>query len=136
MMKKIVVFVIILINMNAQTLKNFTSDGCTMFLDGTPKNPKLWQTCCIRHDIEYWMGGSYEERLEADRVFEACIDASGTPKMGSIMYIAVRVGGAPYLYTPFRWGFGWDYGRWYQKRTIQEQKMVEDLKSWWPLTKN
>ncbi len=132
-MKKMMLFLIILSNIDAEMIKNFTSDGCSMFADGTKNDPKLWLKCCIRHDVDYWMGGSFEERVIADEIFEQCIASKGTPKMGSFMHFGVRLGGSPYLLTPFRWGYGWDYGRWYQKRTPQEQQLVDDLKLGWPL---
>jgi hypothetical protein len=28
--------------------------------------------------------------------------------MSSLFYAAVRVGGTPWLPTPWRWGYGWD----------------------------
>ena len=134
-MKKIILFILILSSINAQMIKNFTSDGCSMFVDGTANKPNLWLKCCIRHDVDYWMGGSWEERIVADKIFEKCIDNTGTPAMGRMMYLGVRIGGAPYLFTPFRWGYGWDYGRWYQKRTKKEQEIVDNLKLGWPIKK-
>lgn len=39
-------------------LSSFTSDGCSLFIDGTFENPELWKDCCFKHDIAYWKGGT------------------------------------------------------------------------------
>ena len=66
--------------------------------------------CCVTHDLAYWRGGSCRERLEADRVLRSCISDAGHPVLARIYFLGVRVGGAPALRTPWRWGFGWPYG--------------------------
>ncbi|WP_216662021.1 hypothetical protein [Niveibacterium sp. COAC-50] len=45
----------------ADTLKPFTTDGCSSFPDGTPWQQTLWLDCCVKHDIAYWIGGTKEE---------------------------------------------------------------------------
>jgi len=47
-------------------IKPFTTDGCSLFPDGTLKDNTLWKSCCIEHDKAYWRGGSYPERQAAD----------------------------------------------------------------------
>lgn len=47
-------------------LSNFTSDGCSLFIDGTFENPELLKDCCFQHDIVYWQGGTKREREVAD----------------------------------------------------------------------
>ena len=59
---------------NQMELADFTSDGCSLFADGTFENPELWKECCIRHDIAYWRGGTEKEREKADLVFKSCIE--------------------------------------------------------------
>jgi hypothetical protein len=55
------------------------------------------------------MGGTREERKQADLALEKCVSQKGHPYIGKIMYYGVRVGGVYWLPTPFRWGFGWSY---------------------------
>ncbi len=113
----------------ADTLKPFTSDGCSEFPDGIEGHEDLWLNCCIQHDLAYWKGGSYQQRLEADRQLEQCVTAVGQPLIAKIMLAGVRIGGSPYLNTPFRWGYGWPYGRGYKPLTDEELEQVKRLQS-------
>ena len=45
-----------------QQLRPFVSDGFSVFPDGAIRQSTLWLKCCIAHDLDYWKGGSYEER--------------------------------------------------------------------------
>ena len=81
----------------------FTSDGCSCWPDYE------WIDCCVEHDAIYWMGGTREERKQADIALQKCVSLKGYPIIGKIMYYSVRVGGVYWLPTPFRWGFGWSY---------------------------
>ena len=54
-------------------IADFTSDGCSLFLAVTYKDPELWKSCCVEHDIAYWKGGTEEEREAADLKFRECI---------------------------------------------------------------
>ena len=56
--------------MVGKDLKPFTSDGCSVFPDGNLEQQSLWVNCCIRHDLAYWKGGTYEERLASDQALE------------------------------------------------------------------
>jgi len=40
------------------------------------------------------------------------------------MLAGVRVGGMPYLPTPYRWGYGWPYPRLYGELSATEKEMV------------
>jgi len=84
----------------------------------------LFQTarCCIEHDKRYWLGGTYEERVKADDDLKICVAKVGGPALAQIMLTGVRVGGAPYLPTTFRWGYGWTYPRGYKTLTEKERK--------------
>jgi hypothetical protein len=53
-------------DVNAENIKPFASDGCSIFPDGTFQHRELWLSCCTAHDYAYWQGGSYSERLIAD----------------------------------------------------------------------
>jgi hypothetical protein len=44
----------------AATLAPFTSDGCSVFPDGTALQQSLWLQCCRAHDYAYWKGGTHD----------------------------------------------------------------------------
>ena len=107
-------------------LSDFTSDGCSLFINGTFDNPELWKECCLMHDIAYWQGGTEEDRMQADLAFKACVEKkTGDSTLANLMYEAVRVGGEPYFPTWYRWGYGWPIGRGYKKLTEKEMVMVK-----------
>lgn len=105
---------------NTGTLKPFTTDGCSAFPDGLPSHRDLWLRCCTDHDRSYWLGGTYDERLAADKQLRYCVAEAGNPAIAVVMLRGVRVGGSPWLPTSFRWGYGWPYGRGYQEVTPDE----------------
>ncbi len=109
---------------NADTLKPFVSDGCSAFPDGTFKQQTLWLDCCRQHDLAYWQGGSYQQRIEADQALKQCVAEVGEPEIALIMLAGVRVGGTPLLPTKFRWGYGWSYPKFYGDLTDQEQQQI------------
>ena len=89
--------------------KNFVSDGCTLIPNGD------FGLCCADHDKKYWLGGSSVDRKNADGEFRKCVFEISQNKVLSYgMYSFVRIGGIPYINTPWRWGFGWKFGRGYQ----------------------
>lgn len=109
-------------------LKPFTSDGCSLFPDGSLIDADDWCTCCFEHDIAYWKGGTYDEREAADRLLRNCVAAkTGDPTLASMMYEGVRFGGSPYFYNWYRWGYGWGYERKYQALTDAESASAERL---------
>jgi hypothetical protein len=105
-------------------LAPFTSDGCSSFPDGTPVNQSLWLECCVRHDLAYWRGGTYEERLNADLALEQCVAKAGEPEIAKLMLHGVRTGGNPFFLTPYRWGYGWPIGRGYKALSDDELDQV------------
>ena len=106
-------------------LSDFTSDGCSLFIDGTFEDPDLWKECCLKHDIAYWQGGTEEEREAADIAFRECVKKkTGNAELAEVMYQAVRKGGDPYFPTWYRWGYGWPLGRGYRTLSPIEKKMV------------
>ncbi len=106
-------------------LKLFTTDGCSSFPDGTVKQQSLWINCCIKHDLAYWKGGSYDERLVADQALQLCVSEVGESDIANIMLAGVRVGGSPYFPTSYRWGYGWPYLRGYKPLTNEEKSQVK-----------
>jgi hypothetical protein len=109
-----------------QRLRPFTTDGCTLFPDGTSEHKDLWFDCCKKHDYSYWMGGTKAERLKADFELRACVTAVGQPKTANLMLLGVRAGGTPYLPTSFRWGYGWRYFRGYKPLEIGDYRLIEE----------
>jgi len=81
----------------------FKSDGCSCWPDGD------WLECCVKHDLSYWLGGTGEERKDADIALRKCVTEKGHSMLGQAMFLGVRIGGVWWLPTPFRWGFGWNY---------------------------
>lgn len=109
-------------------LKPFESDGCTLFPDRTLISKKDWCSCCFNHDLAYWRGGTKEERAEADSALRQCIfDKTNNNVLANFMYEGVRVGGSPYFYNWYRWGYGWDFERKYQPLTTEEADLADKL---------
>lgn len=111
--------------LKAQTLKPFSSDGCSVFPDGSLEQKTLWQQCCITHDFAYWQGGTYQARRDADLALKDCVMALGKPWTARAMRLGVRFGGTALFPTPFRWGYGWSYPRWYGALSEKEQWLVK-----------
>lgn len=106
-------------------LKPFVSDGCSSFPDGTYEQKELWLACCTRHDYEYWKGGTVHQRLDSDRALRHCVAQQGEPEIAFIMLVGVRIGGSPWLPTPFRWGYGWEFPKLYGELTEIELEEVD-----------
>ena len=109
-------------------LAPFSSDRCSAFPDGTLAQKTLWLDCCTAHDLSYWQGGSYQQRLEADQELKNCVAQTGQPEIAKLMLAGVRVGGTPLFPTSFRWGYGWGYPRGYKILSNEELQLVEQLK--------
>ena len=81
----------------------FKSDGCSMFPDGK------YRDCCVAHDNAYYVGGSWTKRWQADKKLFKCVAGKKGFQhkiIAPLMWLGVRAGGASWLPTPFRWGFG------------------------------
>jgi hypothetical protein len=106
-------------------LKDFTSDGCSLFPDGTIKDRGKWCQCCLMHDIAYWRGGTAQERKRADEVLRDCVfDRTKDAALAETIYVGVRTGGHPVFPTWYRWAYGWPYSRGYKPLTEEEQLQV------------
>ena len=110
----------------AETIAPFTSDGCSLFPDGTLEDKTLWLNCCTAHDIAYWQGGTSKQRKFADIELKHCVAKVGKPQLAKLMLAGVRVGGTPYLPTQFRWGYGWSFFRGYQQNSASEQRQIDN----------
>ncbi|HWU42454.1 MAG TPA: hypothetical protein VN132_03415, partial [Bdellovibrio sp.] len=107
-------------------LKPFVSDGCSMSPDGLGANHS-WVDCCIRHDIAYWLGGTREDKSNADHGLKACIAKKGFPEIAEIYYASVATMGGPSQNTSYRWGYGWNYRRAYSPLTEDEIAYSEQI---------
>jgi hypothetical protein len=87
----------------------FTTDGCSMWPDDR------WVQCCVEHDLDYWCGGSSDDRKRADAGLRQCVGADSGAFMGWMMYWGVRAGGVAWMPFPWRWAYGWDCCRGYQE---------------------
>lgn len=111
----------------SEELKPFTSDGCSSFPNGTRAENSLWLSCCEQHDLAYWQGGTYQQRLDADEALRVCVAEVGKPEVALLMLAGVRVGGSPFWPTQFRWGYGWSYFKPYGELSVSEQAQVKKL---------
>lgn len=110
---------------SVHTISDFQSDGCTLFPDSVLIVQEDWCDCCFEHDIQYWQGGTEEQRSQADLAFRDCIEQkTGSEELAQIMYSGVRIGGSPYFYNWYRWGYGWDYKRKYKALSDKEKEQV------------
>jgi hypothetical protein len=109
-------------------LRAFTTDGCSLFPDRSQLNKSDWCECCVQHDFAYWRGGSADARLRADKELSACVlRTSGNKALADLMFAGVRAGGGPYLYTSYRWGYGWAFGKAYADLTPEETAQADKL---------
>ena len=118
------IFLFTISPVKAEDIKPFTSDGCSLFPDGTFEQNELWLSCCTAHDLAYWQGGTYEQRLDADNELRQCVAKVGEPQIANLMLAGVRVGGSPYFPTSYRWGYGWSYSRFYKPLTEEEKLQI------------
>ncbi len=130
-MKKIllIIFALFATNTFSQEIQPFTSDGCSSFPDGTNEDNNLWLDCCRAHDLAYWKGGTFSERLQADEDLQKCVSNLGETSISIIMLVGVRLGGSPFWPTTYRWGYGWDYPRFYRPLSKHELQQIENVTS-------
>ena len=121
----IILFSLSSYNMAADILQPFSTDGCSAFPEGTFSEQNLWLECCTQHDIAYWKGGTYLQRLQADEDLMICVSNRDETTIGIIMLVGVRVGGTPFIPTSFRWGYGWPYPKAYGELTSEENALIE-----------
>jgi len=94
-----------------RTIATFSTDGCSLFPDHSLISKADWCQCCVAHDLAYWRGGTAERELKADRSSARACGESRAQALADLMYAGVRTGGGPHFYTPYRWGYGWPFGR-------------------------
>jgi hypothetical protein len=107
-------------------LKEFASDGCSLFPDRNLILEQDWCGCCLEHDIAYWKGGTEAQRLSADTALRACVvEKTGDDVLATTVFSGVRFGGSPYFYNWYRWGYGWSFERKYDPLTPEEEGDVQ-----------
>ena len=112
---------------HTEDLVPFTSDGCSLFPDGTFQDRDKWCDCCQNHDLAYWQGGSADDRELADATLRDCVLArTGDQDLAETIYFGARAGGHPAFPTWYRWGYGWPYGRGYRPLSEVEKLHVQE----------
>ncbi len=112
---------------SASDLKGFSSDGCSLFPDGTIKDRTKWCSCCLTHDIAYWQGGTAGDRKTADEALRDCVfERTRDKALAETMFVGVRAGGHPAFPTWYRWAYGWPYGRGYKPLTDAEKQQARE----------
>lgn len=109
-------------------LAAFTTDGCSLFPDRAPVGNADWCHCCLAHDLAYWRGGTKEDKLRADEALRTCVrGATGDKALADVMFTGVQTAGGPQYNTPYRWGYGWPYGKGYAALTPRESALADQL---------
>lgn len=102
--------------MAEQPTLEFSTDGCTLWPEGFNAESN-WSACCVRHDVDYWCGGTAEERVTADNTYRECVKQKNG-MMGVLMFYSSRLLGHPMLPTPWRFGWGHnEYPRGYEPKS-------------------
>ena len=108
----------------APILKDFETDYCTMFSEGTSESPNAWKQCCFDHDLRFWFGGSEDQRDLADTRLRDCVEQTGHPKIAKAMYYGVRAGKHSPIKNKYQWGWGWDPFEGYKPLDDQQKETV------------
>ncbi|MAZ47866.1 MAG: hypothetical protein CME65_04845 [Halobacteriovoraceae bacterium] len=106
------------------SLKNFESDYCTYFPEGTLEKPDLWKSCCFDHDLRYWFGGSSADMLMADNKLRNCVTQKAGSFYGNLMYYGVRAGHFSPVKNERKWSWGWNFERAFKPLDPQEKKII------------
>lgn len=112
-----------------QGLKTFTTDGCTLFIDGPPRQSQLWRHCCVEHDLRYWFGGSLNDRDTADLRLRSCVEKAASKTWADIIYWGVKTGQHSPIKFSHRWSWGWIISRQMNPLTPEESHIaIEELR--------
>jgi hypothetical protein len=73
--------------------KVFQSDGCTMWFNGQ------YRKCCDNHDLDYFKGSGWRDRLTADNRLFTCVAKMGFEYsiVAPVMWLGVRIFGSPWF---------------------------------------
>lgn len=127
-MTKLITLIFLSINIYAHSsegepisMKNFETDFCTMFKEGTKSSPSLWKHCCIKHDLAYWVAGTKKDMRRADKEIKKCVTSSGEPFIANLMYSGIKIGHLSPVKNKFKWGWAHEESRKnYQELTPNE----------------
>jgi hypothetical protein len=108
-----------------KSLKAFESDGCTMFVDGPPHEPKKWAHCCFEHDLRYWFGGTVENQDFSDLQLKACVKEVAGSNWASIIYRGVRSGHHSPIKSKYKWSWGWSPSRLGEPLSLEEKELIK-----------
>ena len=103
-------------------LHPFVTDGCTMFVDGTKREPNLWRHCCVEHDIRYWFGGDQKDIDQADFQLKSCVNKVAGKTWAELIYFGVRAGHINPIKFSYHWGWGWTEKRTSRQPLSEEEK--------------
>ena len=93
---------------SASQLKPFKTDYCTNYPEGRRSEPDLWKHCCLIHDMNFWAGGSKQDRYNSDWDLRRCVEETGAYHQARLIYYAVRAGSySPIKYPDKKWNNGW-----------------------------
>lgn len=71
--------------------------------------------CCVDYDEKYLYGGNESSRFTIDYKFKDCVLNKGIDKKSATaLFYTTRILGTPYINTPWRWGYGYDFGGGYR----------------------
>jgi hypothetical protein len=111
---------------SSQGLKQFETDYCTGFPEGTFFQPNLWKSCCFDHDLRYWFGGSKNEEKKADLILKQCVAKKAGSFYSNIMYYAVRTGHYSPIKHRLKWGWGHTSRSPYKNLSGEEKSHILD----------
>jgi hypothetical protein len=113
----------------ASKLKQFDTDLCTFYREGTRSQPMLWANCCIKHDMAYWMAGARENRKNADLRLKSCVAKVAGDSQAQLMYRAVRLGRLSPIRSKWGWGWPWEKGlrKRYEPLTKEQRELAVQL---------
>lgn len=111
----------------ARELKDFKTDACTYFPEGTGSRPNLWAECCHYHDMRYWIGGTQTEQDESDVLLRECVRKKASNFYAELMYRGVRMGHYSPIKSKFRWGWGWHKDGYFGELTNNDLNLAKDL---------
>lgn len=109
-------------------IESFSTDGCSAFIDGHQTGSRTeWRHCCVIHDVDYWMGGTKQQKKQSDKELNTCVSEVVNPAFGAIIELAVSIAGKPGS-LPWRWGYGWEKGTEYGTLSkTQYQSITQEL---------
>lgn len=121
---KYLIVLFISFNTNAFELKNFETDGCTKFIDGTIEQPKKWYHCCLMHDMKYWYGGDQKAMDQADTDLYNCAYEAAGEFWANLLYVGVRTGHYSPIKLKYQWAWGWTHSRQKMQKLTPEEIVV------------